>query len=56
MKKLIVKKTGIGRDVYSWNNVTLELDHGALLIRLNDETLVHAYSAAAWLEIEVVEE
>jgi hypothetical protein len=55
---IIVKKTGVGRDRYPWDEVSVKLDHGVLLIFEGDEdngTILHAYSAGAWLEVELGE-
>jgi hypothetical protein len=54
--RLIVTKTGVGKDVYAWRDAFLQLDHGALIIRDAYEVLLHAYSAGTWLEVTLEEE
>lgn len=54
--RLVVKKTGIGQDIYPWGDVSIHMDHGVLMIRDDDDVLLHAYSAGAWLEVILQEE
>lgn len=51
--KLIVTKTGVGRDPYDWETTLVEIDHGVLILRNTEGVLLHAYSPGAWLEVDV---
>lgn len=51
MRKIIVKKAGVGTDKYVWDEVTFEIDHGVLMVRDDKGELIHAYSPGAWLEV-----
>jgi hypothetical protein len=49
--QLVVKKAGIGQDIYPWGSTSMFLEHGVLMMRDDDEVLLHAYNTNAWLEV-----